>query len=105
MEDKAIIEEISRDYSVLIKPSASLFDLHIRDVWRHRDLILLFVKRTFTARYKQTILGPAWAIIQPLLTTLVFTLVFGNVAKLSPSGINNFVYYLCVVGFSRCAAG
>ncbi len=95
MEDKATIEEISRDYAVIIKPSAGWFDLHIKDVWRYRDLILLFVKRTFTARYKQTILGPAWAIIQPLLTTLVFTLVFGNVAKLSPSGINNFVYYLC----------
>jgi lipopolysaccharide transport system permease protein len=60
---------------------------------------MLFVRRNFVAQYKQTILGPLWAIIQPLLTTVVFTLVFGKVAGLSPNGINGFVYYLCATVF------
>ncbi len=60
---------------------------------------MLFVRRNFVAKYKQTILGPLWAVIQPLLTTVVFTLVFGKVARLSPNGINDFVYYLCATVF------
>ena len=64
-----------------------LFDLHIRETLQYRDLIFLFVKRDFTALYKQTILGPLWAIIQPLLTTVVFTIVFGNLAKLTTADI------------------
>lgn len=64
-----------------------LFDLHIRETIQYRDLIFLFVKRDFTALYKQTILGPLWAIIQPLLTTVVFTIVFGNLAKLTTADV------------------
>ena len=64
-----------------------VFDLHLRETFQYRDLIFLFVKRDFTALYKQTILGPAWAIIQPLLTTVVFTIVFGNLAQLSTADV------------------
>jgi len=94
-KEEPILEEMETDFETLIKPKTGLFDMHLREVWRYRDLALLFVKRNFTAQYKQTILGPAWAIIQPLLTTVVFTLIFGGIAKLSPKGINGFVYYLC----------
>jgi len=64
-----------------------VFDLHIMETFQYRDLIFLFVKRNFTAQYKQTILGPLWAIIQPLLTTIVFTIVFGNLARLTTADI------------------
>ncbi len=69
-----------------------LLDLHIWETLSYRDLILLFVKRDFTAAYKQTILGPAWAVINPLLTTVVFTIIFGNLAKLTTADIaGNYV--------------
>ena len=77
-----------------------LFDLHLRETIQYRDLIFLFVKRNFTAQYKQTILGPLWAVIQPLLTTVVFTIVFGNLAKLTTADIQgdyvipSFLFYM-----------
>ena len=83
------------EFETVIKPKNGWFDLHLKEVWAYRDLTLLFVKRNFISLYKQTILGPAWAIIQPLLTTVVFTLVFGGLAGLAPKGVNGFVYYLC----------
>ena len=76
-----------------ITPKVKLLDLNFRELFRYRDLIFLFVKRNFVAYYKQTILGPAWAIIQPFLTTVVFTLVFGNVAKLASDGVPSFIFY------------
>ena len=66
-------------FQTTITPKNRLLDLHLRELWRYRDLVMLFVRRTFVSQYKQTILGPAWAIVQPLLTTVVFTLVFGNI--------------------------
>ena len=77
-----------------------LLDLHLRETFQYRDLILLFVKRDFTAQYKQTILGPMWAIIQPLLTTVVFTIVFGNLAHLTTADtagnfeLPGFLFYM-----------
>lgn len=69
---------------------------NLKEVWQHRDLIQLLVKRDFVSRYKQTILGPAWAIIQPLLTTVVFTFIFGNVAGLADCGaVPTFLFYMC----------
>lgn len=70
-------------YQTVIKPKNKLLDLKLKEVFRYRDLISLFVKRDFVSRYKQTILGPAWAVIQPLLTTVVFTVIFGNLANLT----------------------
>lgn len=77
-----------------------LFDLHLKETLEYRDLIFLFVKRDFTARYKQTVLGPLWAIIQPLLTTVVFTIIFGNLAHLTTADIEGnwiipgFLFYM-----------
>ncbi len=78
----------------IIKPQSGWFDLHLGELLRYKDLILLFVKRDFVSRYKQTILGPAWAVIQPLLTTVVFSLVFGNIAGLAADGVPSFIFYL-----------
>lgn len=77
-----------------------LFDLHLKETFKYRDLIFLFVKRDFTALYKQTILGPAWALIQPLLTTVVFTIIFGNLAGLTTADVAGdyvmpgFIFYM-----------
>ncbi len=77
---ESIMTEI---YDVVIQPEKKLLDLRLRETLAYRDLIFLFVKRDFVSKYKQTILGPAWAIIQPLLTTVVFTIIFGNLAHLT----------------------
>ena len=69
--------EQMEDFDVVIVSKKGWFDIDFKELWRYRDLILLFVNRNFISLYKQTILGPAWAIIQPLLTTVIFTVVFG----------------------------
>jgi lipopolysaccharide transport system permease protein len=84
----------AEDWTLVIRPKSRWFDLHLADLWRHRDLVMLFVRRDFVASYKQTILGPLWFIIQPLLTTLTFTLIFGNIAKLSTDGLPKILFYL-----------
>ena len=89
-----------------IQPRDKLLDLRLREIWRYRDLLTLFVRRDFVAYYKQTILGPAWFFIQPLLTTIVFTIIFGNIAKLSTDGLPPMLFYLAGVTawnyFSNC---
>lgn len=84
-----------KKFQTVIEPKNKLLDLKLKEVWDYRDLVMLFVRRTFVAQYKQTILGPAWAIIQPLFTTVIFTFVFGNLAGLAPSGVPTFIFYLC----------
>ena len=81
-------------YVTIIKPRSGWFDLNLRELVRYKDLIFLFVKRNFVSLYKQTILGPAWAVIQPLLTTVVFSLVFGRIAGLAADGVPSFIFYL-----------
>lgn len=81
-------------FETIITPKKAWFDLNLKELWRYRDLILLFVRRTFVSQYKQTILGPAWAVIQPLLTTVIFTIIFGNIAGLAPGGVPTFLFYL-----------
>lgn len=93
MSQKEIKKE--QEFQTVIKPKRGLFEFNLKEVWDYRDLIKLFVKRNFVAQYKQTILGPLWAIIQPLFTTVIFTLIFGNLAGLAPSGVPSFVFYLC----------
>jgi len=83
-----------RRWDLIIRPQAAWFDLHLADLWRYRDLVMMFVRRDFVAQFKQTILGPAWFVLQPLLTTLVFTIVFGNIAQLSTDGIPKTLFYL-----------
>lgn len=77
-----------------IKAKNSLFDLKLDEVWHYRDLMWLFVKRDFIAQFKQTVLGPAWHVIQPILTTLMFLLVFGKIAKIPTDGIAPAAFYL-----------
>ncbi|AMR29676.1 ABC transporter permease [Hymenobacter psoromatis] len=81
----------------MIEPRINLLDLRLSDVWRYRDLVMMFVRRDFVSTYKQTILGPIWFFIQPLLTTLTFIIIFGQVAKLSTDGLPQIVFYLAGV--------
>ena len=76
-----------QQWKTIIEPADSLIEINYKEVWDYRDLILLFVKRDFVAKYKQTILGPLWAVIQPLLTTVVFSIVFGSLAQLTTSDV------------------
>ena len=76
------MSDLPADYELVIRPSRGWLHLNLGDVWRYRDLLFLLVHRDFVAKYKQTILGPAWFILQPLLTTVVFTVIFGKVAKI-----------------------
>lgn len=77
-----------------LEPSNSAIRINFKEVWEYRDLILLFVKRDFTAKYKQTVLGPLWAVIQPLLTTVVFSIIFGSLAGLTTSDVRGEVLQL-----------
>lgn len=81
-------------YKLIVSERKTSFNF--KEIWQYRDLIMLLVKREFVSKYKQTILGPAWAIIQPLLTTVVFTFVFGNMAGLANTGaVPTFLFYMC----------
>ncbi len=84
----------SENWSLVIKPHTRWWDLHLEDVWRYRDLLWLFVRRDFVAGYKQTILGPLWFFIQPLLTTIMFTVIFTGVARISTDGLPPMLFYL-----------
>jgi lipopolysaccharide transport system permease protein len=81
-------------WDLVIQPRKQWFDLHLRDLWRYRDLISLFVKRDFVTFYKQTAFGPLWYIIQPILVTVVFNIIFSKVAGISTDGIPSFLFYL-----------
>ncbi len=79
---------------MVIQPQRKWFDLRLGELWQARELILLFVWRDFVSQYKQTILGPLWYLIQPILTTVMFTVVFGNIAHLPTDGFPPFIFYL-----------
>ncbi|WP_027377061.1 ABC transporter permease [Kaistella palustris] len=83
-----------QEWTETIESSHSLFDLRLDEVWRYRDLVYMFVKRDFVSGFKQTVLGPVWFFINPIFTTVVFVLVFGNIAKLSTDGIPQVLFYL-----------
>jgi lipopolysaccharide transport system permease protein len=83
--------ELTDDYwTEEIIPTGSLFDLKLKEVWKYRDLILLFVKRDFVAQYKQTVLGPTWHFIVPFVTTILYVIDFGNIMNVSTDGIHPF---------------
>ncbi|MEN9393801.1 MAG: hypothetical protein RL362_22 [Bacteroidota bacterium] len=86
--------EVNQEWDLIIEPQNSLFELHLKDVWRYRDLLWLLVKRDFVSFYKQTILGPLWFFIQPLFTTIIFTFIFGNLAGLSTDGLPQPLFYM-----------
>jgi len=81
-------------WDLIIQPKRAWFDLHLGDLWRYRDLISLFVKRDFVTFYKQTILGPLWYLIQPVLVTIVFTVIFKKIAGISTDGVPGYLFYL-----------
>ncbi|MBS4064426.1 MAG: ABC transporter permease [Chitinophagaceae bacterium] len=84
----------SDTWDLEIKPQASLLDLNLKEVWRYRDLMILFVRRDFVAQYKQTILGPLWHVIQPVFTTIMFLLVFGKIANIPTDDIEPVLFYM-----------
>jgi lipopolysaccharide transport system permease protein len=95
MPDRQDIQQ----WTSVIKPVSGWFDIHLSELWRYRDLIMLFVRRDFVSVYKQTILGPLWFLIQPLFTTLVFTVIFGKVAKIPTDGLPPVLFYMSGIVF------
>jgi lipopolysaccharide transport system permease protein len=87
-------EVADNEWDLVIEGSTSLFDLKLIDVWRYRDLLVMFVKRDIVSFYKQTILGPLWFFIQPLFTTITYTFIFGNLAGISTDGLPQPLFYL-----------
>ncbi len=85
---------MNEQWTTVIKPKTGWFDIDIKNIWKYKDLIKLFVRRSFVSMYKQTVLGPAWAIIQPLCTTVIFTVIFGNIAGLAPGGVPSFLFFM-----------
>ena len=85
---------MNEQWNLVIKPKTGWFDIDIKNIWKYRDLIKLFVRRSFVSAYKQTILGPAWAIINPLCTTVIFTIIFGNIAGLAADGVPSFIFFM-----------
>ena len=96
----------SDEWTLIIRPFDSLLNLRLEEIWRYRDLLSLFVRRDFVAFYKQTILGPLWYILQPMMMTIVFTLVFNKIAGIGTDGIPPVLFYLagitCWAYFSEC---
>ena len=88
------VESHAESWDLIIKPNRGWFDIPYREIFRYRDLIFLFVKRDFVTFYKQTILGPLWYIIQPLVNSVVFTIIFSNVANIPTDGIPPFLFYM-----------
>ncbi len=84
----------NENWSLVIRPQRAWWDIRLGELWKYRDLIRLLVWRDFVAVYKQTVLGPIWYLLQPLFTTLIFTIIFGNVAKLSTDGLPPFLFYM-----------
>ena len=82
-------------YELRIRPNGSWLRFDWRGIWEYRDLLFLLVRRDFVSKYQQTVLGPAWFVIQPLVTTLVFTLIFGKAAKIPTDGLPPMLFYLC----------
>ncbi|WP_345158457.1 ABC transporter permease [Pontibacter saemangeumensis] len=100
------MKEQEEDWTLVIEPRSKLFDLQLKEVWRYRDLLVMFVTRDFISVYKQTILGPIWFFLQPLFTTITFTLVFGKIAGISTNGVPPLLFYMagitCWNYFSAC---
>lgn len=99
----------SSDWLYEIKAEKRLFDFNFKEIWRYKDLLFLFVKRDIVTVYKQTILGPLWFLIQPLFTSVIFTLIFNNVANIQTGTVPNFLFNLAGITawtyFRECLTG
>lgn len=82
-------------WNIVIKPKTGWFDINLRELWQYKDLVWMFLKRNFNSAYKQTVLGPLWFVISPLLSSAMFTLIFGKIANISTDGVPQFLFYLC----------
>lgn len=92
-------------WDLVIRPKRHLLDINLKEIWDYRDLIMLFVRRDFVAKYKQTILGPFWFILNPLISTLMYTLVFAGIAKIPTEGVPPQLFYLSgIVAWSYFAS-
>ena len=88
------METGQNEWDLVIKPRSSIFKLNLKEIWPFRYLLVMFVKRDIVSVYKQTILGPIWFFIQPILTTIVYVVIFGNIAKISTDGLPQILFYL-----------
>lgn len=99
-------ENTNERYHTHISSRHNLLQLNLGEVWKYRDLILLFTKRTFTVTYKQTILGPAWLFLNPLISSLIYAFVFGGIAGMGTEGVPSILFYMCSnavwIYFSSC---
>ncbi|MFI5157918.1 MAG: ABC transporter permease, partial [Sphingobacteriales bacterium] len=86
--------QTEENWDIEITPKNSLLDLKLKDVWQYRDLLILLVKRDFISFYKQTILGPVWFFVQPVITIVMYTIVFGNLAGIPTDGVPKPLFYL-----------
>ena len=91
--------EIEQGWTTEIRPKDSLLSVDFKEIWRYRDLMMLFVKRNIITQYKQTVLGPLWFLIQPLMTTVMYMVVFGGIAKISTDGLPQPLFYLAGISF------
>ena len=91
--------EIEQGWTTEIRPKDKLLSVDFKEIWQYRDLMMLFVKRNIITQYKQTILGPLWYVIQPLMTTVMYMVVFGGIAKISTDGLPQPLFYLAGISF------
>jgi lipopolysaccharide transport system permease protein len=100
------LDQPKEEWDLVIKPRTRLLDIDLGELWRYRDLMLLFVRRDFIAQYKQTVLGPLWHFIQPILTTMMFLMIFGRIARIPTDGVHPIVFYMSGITlwnyFSQC---
>ena len=94
-----IMAEIEEKWTTEIRPKDKLLSVDFKEIWQYRDLMMLFVKRNIITQYKQTILGPLWYVIQPLMTTVMYMVVFGGIAKISTDGLPQPLFYLAGISF------
>ncbi len=103
---KVLENNYNEDWTLVIKPTTGWFDINLTDLYHYWDLLFMLIKRDFVAVYQQTILGPLWYFIQPVLTTITFTIVFGNIANISTDGLPQLLFYMSgIIGwnyFSEC---
>ena len=83
-----------KNYHIHISSSHNWMNLNLKEVWMYRDLILLFIKRNFVVAYKQTILGPAWIFLNPLISSIMYAIVFGGIAGIGTDGVPELLFYL-----------
>ncbi|MDR3704370.1 MAG: ABC transporter permease [Paludibacteraceae bacterium] len=99
-------EEDSKTWNTVIKPKGSLFEIDFKEIWRYRDLLEMFVKRDIITQYKQTILGPTWFFVQPIMTTIMYMIVFGGIAGIKTGTVPQALFYLAGIAmwnyFSDC---